>query len=157
MTEKFGSRAGVANTMQNLIVASKEAEAAMPTKIQKFKQEIKDRATLHNVIYIVIMLLSIAVFIGELFVTVKVLQHKHEDIPTALTILLMLASFALVGLAVADRIIAWRHLSHVTGELQDKIETCQATLEATMGAADVPSDVPMMKDVPDVSAPPASS
>ncbi len=138
--------AGVANTTKNLVLAAQEATAAMPSNIQRIKQEIKDRATLHNVIYVVIMLLSIAVFMGELFVTIKVLQHKHEEIPDALTVSLMLTSFALVGLAVADRVIAWRHLSHITGELQDKIETCEATLEATMGAADQ-----TMSDFPDAS------
>ena len=145
--ENVKSLPGLTSAIQN--IAAKASEASIPSKIATIKQEIQNRATLHNVIYVVIMLLSIAVFIGELFVTVKVLQEKHEEIPTTLTVMLMLTSFALVGLAVADRIIAWRHISHITGELQDKIDTCQATLELSMGAAES-----QMQDVPDSSPAP---
>ena len=39
-----------------------ESKESLPANVAQFKQEIKDRANLHNIIYIVIMLLSTVSF-----------------------------------------------------------------------------------------------
>ena len=108
-----------------------EKETGLPQAFQTAYESIKRRATLHNVIYIIIVTLSLIVFAGEIFVLTKALSHKHEEIPMVLTISLVTMSGVLFLLAFVDRYLAWRHQRHLVKEKETQLlEQCTKEKEA---------------------------
>lgn len=93
-------------------------------------EAIRKRASFHNIVYIFILILSLCVFGGEIFVTIKTVGHKHQDIPLSLVYALVVLSGILFFLAFLDRYLAWKHRRNIKSKLQDQIDTCEAQLLA---------------------------